>query len=229
MNAQFYTFQGMAYLLGNAAPQPASVSFTGIATTGSASIGAAVGASSLEVGQVITSSLFPAGTYVVDPNGPSGTVVVSQPATGTTPSSSTSTFTAGALYTQNLPLTIHLLTGTIPQASNASFGQMTEATYDGYAPQLVVGPPIVSAPPPRTYAAMQFQRMSFIPADYAVPNVVTGHCWTITVPGQSSPVLVASELYAAVVPLQQPGDILTLDPVLSLGFDQTAGVASPSI
>lgn len=229
MNAQFYTFQGMSYLLGNAAPQPAPSTFAGVATIGSTTISGVAGAAALEVGQTITSNVLPAGTYVVDPNGPSGTIVVSQPATATTPSGTNSTFTAGALYTQNLPLTIHLLTGAVPQANNTSFSDLTEATYDGYAPQAVAGPPIISTPPPRAYAVMQFDRMAFIPADYAVSNVISGHCWTITVPGQSAPVLIASELYATPVPLQQPGDILTIDPVLSLAFDQTAGIASPGI
>lgn len=229
MNGQYYTFEGMSYILQNAVPQPPPVTFQGVAAQGSASVSVSGNVPALSAGQLITSPLFPTGTYIVDPDGPSQTVLMSQPATGSTPSGQTSTFTAGNDYTLGLPLTIHLLTGAVPLASNVQFSALTEANYDGYQPQQAVGPIVVNTPPPRQFACAQFERMTFQPSDYNVANSITGHCWTISPPGSTQPVVLALESYASPIPLQQVGDLLTLNPTLSLAFDNTAGVASPGI
>lgn len=229
MNGQFFTFEGMKYLMQNAMPQPAAIAFDGVVAQGSASVSGVSNQAALAAGQLVTSTLFPTGTYIVDPEGPSGTVILSQPATGSTPSGQTSTLTAGADYTQNLPLTIHLLTGAIPLASNVQFSTLSEATYDGYQPQTVTGPVVVNTPAPRQYACAQFERMTFQPSDYAVANSISGHCWTFTPPGTSSPVVLAVEAYASPLSLVQDGDVITLNPTLSLAFDNTAGIPSPGI
>lgn len=226
---QFYSFEGLKYLLTNALTGVSLTRFTAVTTIGSANIAQVSSFVGLAVGQLIEGDNIPAGTFIVDLDGSSGTILLSQAATASTPNAATSTMVAGGTLTQNLALTIHLLQGTIPQGAGVSFSNLTEASYDGYLPQLAVPPIVVNTPPPRNYAVAQFERQQYVPTDYTVPNTINGLAWTFTQPGASSPTLLAVEVFDAPSPLQQDGDILTVNPVLSLPFDLTAGVASPGV
>lgn len=229
MSGQFFTFAGLQYLFENALTPVQLTEFTAVSTNGSALLSGVSSYTGLEVGQLIDGPTIPPGTYIVDLDGNSGTITLSQPATATTPSSSSSVFVAGGNYTQNLPLSIHLLTGPVVATPNVQMSQLTEANYDGYTPQQPVGPPVYNTPPPRAFFVAQYERLTFAPADYIVQNAITGHCWTYTPPGATSPIVVALESYGAPAPLFQPGDVHTFNPVLSIGFDETAGVSSPGV
>lgn len=229
MNGQYYPFEGMKYLGQNATTEISLVTFTGNTTNGSANIGNVSSYAGLAIGQLIAGPGVPAGAYIVDLDGSSGTITISLPATATTTNPNPATLVAGGITTQNLPLTVHLLQGSIPLNSALLFSQLTEANYDGYLPQAAVGPVIINCPPPRTFAAWQFNRQKYAPTDYTIGNTITGHCLTYTPPGASAPVVVCVETYPTGIPLLQDGDIHTFNPTLSFGLDQTAGVASPGI
>lgn len=226
MNGQFYTFEGLKYLFNNALTATSLHPFTGTPANGSTSITAVSSVTGLQIGMLIAGANIPAGAYITGINSGTSTITISSAATGGTAGQQ---LVAGGLYTQNLPLTIHLLTGQIPLNDNVVFGNLTEANYDGYTPQLAGTLAVINTPFPRAFGCAQYDLLIWQPTDYNVPNTITGHCWTYTPPGASAPTLVAMEVYASSVPLQQDGDILSFNPTLSIGFDETAGVPSPGI
>lgn len=221
---QFYTFAGMRFLGERALENAAPITFTANVTAGSPYLSGVSSLAGLEHGMVVTGTGIPANTYIVDLLIASGQIMLSQPATagGTAVSLSAS----GNIWSQ-ASIAVHLLVGQIPNTPDASFSSLTEATYDGYTPQTLPYTLVISTPPPRTYCVWQWDRLTFQPVDYAIPNNITGHCFTATLPGATAPTLLAMETYGSSVPLQQPGDILTINPVMSFAFDQTAGPSSP--
>lgn len=225
----FYTFEGAKFFGLNATSQQGLFSFNAVASFGSPLLSGVSSYSSLAVGQFIVSPVLPPGTYIVDLDGVSGTITLSQPANATTPSGQTSYFAAGGMYTLNSPLHVHLATGQLILTSDATVANLTEADYDGYAPQEAVGPAIINTPPPRTFYAWQFERMVFQPTDYTVQNTITGMFWTYTPSGSSAPILLAIEPFSMSASLMQDGDIVSVSPTLFFAFDQTAGPASPGL
>lgn len=229
MNGQFYYFEGMKYILNNAFNPSGLAKITAQAVNGNSELSGVSSYADLYVGQQIDGDTVADGTYILDLDNSSGTVTLSQPAIATSPSGGSSTFVVGGSNMQNLPLTCHLLQGQIPQNSVVQFSQYTEANYDGYLPQLLSGPIIVNSPPPRSDAVASFNRVKFVPTDYQVQNDITGHVITYTPPGSSTPIPCWAEVYASSLPIAEDGDLVTVNPVASFAFDQTAGVASPGV
>lgn len=128
-----------------------------------------------------------------------------------------------------VPLTIHLLTGPLNITPDITFANLTEATYDGYTPQAWPQNAVIASLPTKDYAVVNPSRLTFQPVDYTVPNVITGHCFTWIDPATGNTMLLAVEVYPAGVPLQQPGDVLTINPLLSLPYDVSNGPFSPGI
>lgn len=223
---QYYTFQGMRFLGERALENAAPVSFTANTTSGSAYLSNVNNMAGLEYGMVVTGTGIPANTWIVDMMVASGQILLSQPATATTTAAPLQA--AGNIW-QNASIAVHLLTGLIPNTPDATFASVTEATYDGYTPQTLPYTLVINTPPPRQYAVWQWDRLTFQATDFAIPNQITGHCFTATLPGATAPTLLAMETYPSSVPIMQPGDILTFNPVMCFAFDQTAGPFSPGV
>lgn len=230
MAGQYYYYEGLKLLFQNSLTSSSGVVFTAEFNNNSNVLSAVSSYTGLFVGQSIYSQATPAGAYIVSLDNESGTIVMSAPAYFAGASANQAAiFFGGASVTSDAPLTVHLLQGSIPQGSDVTFAQFTEANYDGYVPQECALPLVINTPPPRQYGVAQFARQVYQPTDYTVQNMIVGHVITYTPSGSTTPIPVCSETYATAVPLQQDGDILTISPAMSMGFDQTAGVASPGI
>lgn len=223
---QYYTFAGLQFLAERALENEGNVNFTANATSGSPYLSSVSTLANLEVGMVVSGTGVPANTSILDLNVASGQILLSN---NMTAGATAGSFTASSNIWASATISVHLLQGAIPLSPDATFSQMTEATYDGYAPQNLGYTLVVNSPPPRDYAVWQWDRSVWQPIDYAVPNVITGHCFTATLPGQTAPTLLAMEVYPSSANLQQPGDILTFNPVMSFAFDQTAGPFAPGV
>jgi hypothetical protein len=174
------------------------------------------------------SAILP-GMEVIAGDIPAGTFVVSNIGTTVTISQMTTGGTGGDVFFVGPPalvsdVTLHLLTGAIPQSPQTTFGDLTEANYDGYA-----AVPISSWSEPLSNGAYSWIAggcLEFVPTDYIVPNTITGIAYTIPGVGAAPPVLLATEIFANPISLALPGDGIQLTPILSVAFDETAGPPS---
>ena len=125
-------------------------------------------------------------------------------------------------------LTLHLLTGAIPQGLYTLFAALTEATYDGYAAEPITFDGIVQTDG-AAYAWLAAPCQTWAPTDYTIPNTITGQAWTIPGGGENPPILIATEIFVTPINLSNPGDVIKEIPILPLPNDVTAGPASPII
>lgn len=115
---------------------------------------------------------------------------------------------------------LHLLVTAPAMTPETKWSDLSEATYDGYAPvmNLTFGAPfsdingnnIITGP-----------SLIFIPTDYTVPNTILGFAFT-DLDGGTGPNLLATAYFDNPIPLTQPGDGFQLVPVVALECDQTA-------
>lgn len=113
------------------------------------------------------------------------------------------------------------LGATPPLTPDTNMSQIVEATYHGYARQLIVWyPPFIEATGPY---AIEGHSMIFMPTDAAVPNVIAG------VFVASAPVggtyLMGQLLLPASMPLNDPTQAIVYDPIFSLPFSHIYGGA----
>lgn len=209
-----WTVAGKIWWDENAASLLNPVAFTGDTTTGSASVANVSSFTGLVIGQLVIAAGVPLGTYITALDSVGATLTLSANATAT---AATVDMTALGDQGETLPLSVHLLQDPLPNGSQATWNQVTEADYDGYAPQEVDYPPVVSSPDGDN-VAVSFQCMTFAPTDYLVTNRITGYAFTYTAAGASGPTLVAFEPFGSGINLAETGDLIRLIPTL---FDQT--------
>ncbi len=223
---QFFTLSGLLWLLQNMLTLLTTNKFTGVTTAGSTTVTGLSSTAGLAQGQFIVGDTIAAGTTIVSVNPQTNTLVLSQNATGTTASGGTTTLWSYGTAGQSLPLYVHLLTGNVPTNVDTTWAQLTEATFDGYAPQQVQYPFFFSSPD-ENHGCASTQMMSFVPSDFNVANNITGIAWTYTPVGASGPTLIAVEPFPVPQPIRQTGDMIRVTPTLSFNTDMLGTVASP--
>lgn len=209
-------FEGLQRLLA-ALEEATVVAATGASTDESAVFVDDVNPSLLQPGMTISSPAFPAGTTVVSVAG--ANVTMSAPATATTdPLAVTGVLPAGILA----PVSLHAALDTIPTSPYTTVEDLTEATFVGYAPKVLVpGSVQVSS---AFGAALNYACVNWTPTNYGTPNTISGIFFTI--PDGVDTILLASEVFAAPVNLANPGQQLSLLPILNLPYIG-GGPASP--
>lgn len=222
---QFYTYNGLAWLFDHVPELAVIGTALGLTSGSPVSMDTLATPSKLETGMVLTSE----GTDLTSGTTVSGvvsnTVTMSNPALATASAFPVAGYLPGVDGEQ---LTLHLLTGAIPQGPYTTFSELTEANYDGYADVPVVFDGLVQTDG-AAFAWIGGPCETFNPTDYTVPNTITGMAWTYPGVGMAGPQLVATEAFAHPVSLALPGEILKVLPILSLPFDCTAGPASPLV
>ena len=115
---------------------------------------------------------------------------------------------------------VGLVTAPTPAPTNITkMSDVTEATYTGYARQLVVWyPPFIQAIGPY---ALEGHSLNFQPVDGETPNVITGVILCDSLTGGNY--LCGMTLGAVPVPLPDQTRSLIVDAVFSLPFTQTYG------
>jgi len=206
---RYYYYEGLKRLLA-ALRQATVVASVGATTEDDATYTDDVNPSLLQVGMTISSPQFPAGTTVLSVAG--ATVEMSNPATATAdPANVTGVLPAGILE----PVSLHALLDAVPQSPYNVFADLTPATFNGYAAKVLTPGP-VQAVPGGLLASLIYGCITWTPTNYAVPNTIVGVAWTI--PGDPDPILLASEVLEAPIALANPGQVLSMLPMLPLPF-----------
>lgn len=221
---QHYTRAGLNFLFSRAAYQKTLGTMSGTHTKGTNVITGISNLPAVLLGLRVGQMLAGQGTdgrYVVGWDVPSSTVFMNAPSTGT--GTLTGAINFYSYYASVYPLWVNLLTGPIPTSPDATFTDLTFATYSGYIAQPILTFPVITHSKDGQFGVCQHDRMVFQPSDYSVPNYITGHAFIVSNWVSSPPPLVAVEIYPSAVPLLQEGDLLTVNPVLSWPFDCSAG------
>lgn len=217
----YYTIPGKLYLSQASKTPIVPTSLTGVLTSGSPTINNVSSFANIAIGSILSGTGIPPSTTVIGFSTVASTITMSANATATSTTSAPTAITAFGNVVQTYGLTVHLLTGQIPQGPRSTWAQLTEATYDGYIPQNVIYPMVFSTSDDQNVNA-SCQAMTFAPLDYAISNTITGLAWTYTPPGASAPVLVATEVFPAPITLSAQGDMLRVLPNLPDACDCTA-------
>jgi hypothetical protein len=221
-----YTLEGLLFLINNLFAGITVEAFTGVTTNSSPTVTNLSSTTGLLVGQNIIGLGIPAGTSIIAIDTGTSTLTLSQNATATSTTGSPTHLWSFGTVGQTLGLFVHLLVGPVPVQNTTVWSSLTEANYDGYAPIEVLEPGVVNTPD-QSHVVFSAQCMTFAPADYIVPNTITGIAWTYTLPGATGPTLLAVEPFNQPVPLTGVGDILRLIPILDFATNQLNTNASP--